>query len=91
MSAIGQKAVMKDFIPDYDPNVAPVILVPKVGHARRGAKGIVSRSTKGFENARQVLSRDIMELRRVYPDIPNEKLRELIDLNKKLYPQLRRK
>ena len=31
--------------------------------------------------------RDIFELRRVYPDIPNSQLQELILLNKATYPQ----
>lgn len=31
-----------------------------------------------------------MELRRVYPDIPNSKLQELIEMNKKLYPEMRK-
>ncbi|WP_320539180.1 T7SS effector LXG polymorphic toxin [Bacillus cereus] len=88
---IGQKAIMKKFIADYDPKVAPAILVPKVGHTIRGPKGIVSRSSKGIENGRQLLARDIMELRRVYPDIPNSQIEKLIELNKKLYPELRRK
>ncbi|MBJ8057191.1 WXG100 family type VII secretion target [Bacillus cereus] len=88
---IGQKAIMKKFIADYDPKVAPAILVPKVGHTIRGPKGIVLRSSKGIENGRQLLARDIMELRRVYPDIPNSQIKKLIELNKKLYPELRRK
>ncbi|ONG97735.1 hypothetical protein BKK39_11585 [Bacillus cereus] len=88
---IVQKAIMKKFIADYDPKVAPAILVPKVGHTIRGPKGIVSRSSKGIENGRQLLARDIMELRRVYPDIPNSQIKKLIELNKKLYPELRRK
>ncbi|MED1116898.1 hypothetical protein [Bacillus paramycoides] len=88
---IGQKAIMKKIIVDYDLKVAPAILVPKVGHTIRGPKGIVSRSSKGIENGRQLLARDIMELRRVYPDIPNSQIKKLIELNKKLYPELRRK
>ncbi|BBW97513.1 hypothetical protein GsuE55_23460 [Geobacillus subterraneus] len=88
---VGQKAIMKKFIRNYDPNNAPEILVPKVGHTRKGPKGIVSRSSKGIENARQLLARDIMELRRVYPDIPNSQLRKLIELNKQLYPEIRRR
>ena len=41
------------------------------------------RTNRPFTNARELLARDIRELRRVYPDIPNSKLKELIDLNKK--------
>ncbi|WP_257456314.1 SpvB/TcaC N-terminal domain-containing protein [Archangium lipolyticum] len=83
---VGQKAVMGDLIPGYDPGKAPAILVPKIGHTIRGPNGIISRSTEGFSNARQVVARDIMELRRVYPDIPKSALREIIDMNKSMYP-----
>jgi hypothetical protein len=80
---------MKDLVKNYDPDTAPAINVPKVGHTISGPKGIVSRSTKGIDNARQLLARDIRELRRVYDDIPNSALKELIDLNKKMYPEMR--
>jgi hypothetical protein len=83
---VGQKAVMDKFVPGYNPGTAPSILVPKVGHTIRGPDGIVSRSTDGFTNAREVVARDIFELRRVYPDVPNSSLRELIDMNKTMYP-----
>lgn len=81
---------MQDFIPGYDPATAPSILVPKVGHTIRGPNGIVSRSTEGFSSARDVIARDIRELRRVYPDVPNSQLQELIQLNKDLYPAVRK-
>jgi hypothetical protein len=77
-------------IPAYDPATAPSILVPKVGHTIRGPNGIVSRSTEGFSSARDVIARDIRELRRVYPDVPNSKLQELIQMNKDLYPAVRK-
>ncbi|MGE7662664.1 ribonuclease YeeF family protein [Peribacillus sp. NPDC097197] len=86
----GQKAVMKKLVDNYDPNTAPAINVPKVGHTIKGPNGIVSRSTKGIENPRQLLARDIMELRRVYGDIPNSELKNLIELNKKMYPEMRK-
>ena len=83
---VGQKALMKKLVPGYDPNTAPSILVPKVGHTiKKGDLGVVSRSTKGLETPRQVVARDIKELRRVYPDIPNSQLKRLIDMNKNLY------
>lgn len=88
---VGQKAVMKKFVNNYDSDYAPAILVPKVGHTRRGPRGIVSRSIKEIENSRQLLARDIWELRRVYPDIPNSQLLKLIDLNKKMYPEMKRR
>lgn len=86
----GQKAVMKKLVDNYDPYTAPAINVPKVGHTIKGPNGIISRSTKGIENPRQLLARDIIELRRVYDDIPNAKLKSLIELNKKMYPEMRK-
>ncbi|WP_234969357.1 hypothetical protein [Bacillus massilinigeriensis] len=86
----GQKAVMKKLVNNYNPDTAPAINVPKVGHTIKGPNGIVSRSTKGIENPRQLLARDIMELRRVYDDIPNSALKELIELNKNMYPEMRK-
>ncbi|WP_237397869.1 MULTISPECIES: hypothetical protein [unclassified Gilliamella] len=84
---VGQKAIMKKFIPGYDPMKAPAILVPSIGHTEKGVVGIVSRNIKGINSARDLLARDIRELKRVYPDIPNSKLKELIELNKKMYPE----
>jgi RHS repeat-associated protein len=83
---VGQGAVMKRLIPNYNYQNAPAILVPKVGHTK--GVGVVSTKTKGFTNARQVVARDIRELRRVYGShgIPNSSLQELIQLNKKMYP-----
>jgi hypothetical protein len=86
---VGQKRVMRDFVSNYDLESAPAILVHKVGHTIKGPYGIVSRNTTGFENARQVVARDIKELRRVYPDIPNSQLIKLIELNKKTYKEVR--
>jgi RHS repeat-associated protein len=88
---VGQKAVMRKFIPDYDPKTAPAILVPKTGHTIRGPNGIVSRSSKGIESARQLVARDIKELRRVYPDVSNKQLQKLIQMNKDMYPQIGKK
>jgi hypothetical protein len=84
----GQSAAMKKVIKNYDHDTAPTILVPKVGHTIKGPNGIVSRSTKGLDNARDILARDIKELRRVYPNVPNSKLKELIEMNKNLYPEM---
>lgn len=83
---VGQKAVMAKFIPDYNPNTAPTILVPKLGHTI--GSGVVSRATSGFSGARQVVARDIFELRRVYGSqgIPNSALQELIQMNKTMFP-----
>jgi len=84
----GQSAAMKKVVAGYDHNTAPASLVPKVGHTIKGPNGIVSRSTKGIDNARDILARDINELRRVYPDIPNARLQELIEMNKFMYPEM---
>ena len=84
----GQSVAMKKVVAGYDHNTSPSILVPKVGHTIKGPNGIVSRSTKGIDNARDILARDINELRRVYPDIPNARLQELIEMNKSMYPEM---
>ena len=95
---IGQKAIMKDMFAN-DEMKAPAILVNKMGHNNNKPgfePGTVSRSrinprtNRPFTNARELLARDIRELRRVYPDIPNSKLKEWIDLNKKMYPEMRK-
>ncbi len=83
---VGQKAVMGELVPGYNPATAPSILVPKAGHTRVGPTGRVSTSTDGFTSARDVVARDIRELRRVYPDVPNSQLQQLIQMNKDLYP-----
>ena len=44
----------------------------------------------GYNVTQATVSRDIKELRRVYPDIPNSKLQELIEMNKKLYLEMRK-
>jgi RHS repeat-associated protein len=83
---VAQKALMGKFVPGYSASTAPSILVPKLGHT--SGTGVVSRTTTGFTNARQVLARDIFELRRVYGSqgIPNSSLQELIRMNKTMYP-----
>lgn len=85
---VGQKALMRQFVEGYDPRTAPSILVPKAGHTI--GEGVVSRNMSGFNSARDVIARDIRELRRVYPDIPNNQLQRLIELNKQMYPEVRR-
>lgn len=87
---VGQKAIMKNLVENYNPKTAPAINVPKVGHTISGPNGIVSRSTQGIDSARQLLERDLFELKRVYPDIPNSAYQELIDMNIKMYPEMRK-
>lgn len=49
---VGQKAIMKNLVENYNPKTAPAINVPKVGHTISGPNGIVSRSTQGIDSAR---------------------------------------
>lgn len=76
---------MSKFISGYNPITAPAILVPKLGHTQ--GVGVLSRNMSSFSNARQVLARDIFELRRVYPSVPNSSLQQLIQMNKTMYPK----
>ncbi|WP_217273968.1 hypothetical protein [Shewanella sp. VB17] len=93
---------MKDLVADYDPKMAPAILVPKKGHTIADLELPIGKQTVSrkkinpntdlpFTNARDLIARDIRELRRVYPDIPNYKLQELVELNKFNYPEVRLK
>ena len=94
----GQKAIMGNLVANYDEMKAPAILVPTVGHTRtKDGVGIVSsrkvnpRTGNPFTSARELLARDIRELRRVYGDeVPNKQLQKLIDLNKSMYPEMRK-
>lgn len=81
---------MRKVAQSYDELDAPAILVPKVGHTIRGPRGIVSRSGDGLNNPRDVFARDIRELRRVYSDVPNERLKRLVEMNKDKYPEVRK-
>lgn len=87
----GQGAVMKRLVENYDYKTAPAITVPRKGHTEiLDGMGVVSRSTKGFENPRQLLARDIREMRKMYPDIPNSAYQNLIEMNKKMYKEVRK-
>jgi RHS repeat-associated protein len=82
----GQKELMTIFVSGYNGKTGPSILVPKIGHTV--GTGVLNRGTKIPTTAREVLARDIFELRRVYiGHIPNSALQKLITLNKKMYPQ----
>ena len=89
---VGQSALMKKMVPDYDHATAPAILVPLEGHTKRkGVLGVVSRNTgKGAPTTpRDVLARDLKEMRRVYQDKDNRinpQLQELSRMNKTMYP-----
>ncbi|WP_353150763.1 RHS repeat-associated core domain-containing protein, partial [Chryseobacterium sp.] len=88
---VGQSALMKRLVSGYDHKSAPTILVPVAGHRKlipEIGRMEITRGSGNFTNARQVLARDIFELRRVYGSqgIPNSALQELIEMNKKMYP-----
>lgn len=89
---VGQRRAMERLVKNYDGENAPAIVVPYVGHIKRGPNTgpVLARAHKKFKNPREVVARDIRELRRVYPGIPNAKLKEIIDLNKKMYPEFRK-
>ena len=87
---VGQKAVMEKLVGNYDYKTAPAISVFREGHTiRLMGKGNVSKNTRGITSLRQLLARDIRELKRVYPDIPNSAYRDLIELNKKMYKEMK--
>lgn len=87
---VGQKSAMKNLVENYDPKTAPAINVAREGHTVKGISDtIVSRNTKGITSARQLLARDLFELKRVYPYIPNSTYKELIQMNKNMYPEMR--
>ena len=81
---VPQKAVMKKLDPNYDPKTGPSIQVPKEGHTIKGPRGIVSRSSKGINSPSELIKRDISELKRVYPDIPDSSINELINMFKEM-------
>ena len=67
---------MSNLVANYDLNKTPAILVPVSGHSSRdpvrerlSTSAINSRTKKPFANARELLARDITELRRVYPEM----------------------
>lgn len=81
---VPQKALMKKFDPNYDPAKGPSIKVPKVGHTIKGPKGILSRSMKGISSPGELIMRDIAELKRVYPDIPQSSIDSLLNMFKEM-------
>jgi RHS repeat-associated protein len=76
----GQAHALEQLIPGYSRATAPTIALPQAEHALipnlRGAVTLTPR---------QVLARDIWNLRQL-TNAPNSALRELIQLNKELYP-----
>ena len=80
-----QKHPAGQIIDGYEQSMAPSIALPRMEHrAVPNLRGDYSGS------ARDLLSRDIRNLRN-YTDAPNSSLRELINLNKEMYPDSFRK
>jgi hypothetical protein len=77
---VGQAHAFKQLIPGYSPTTAPAIVLPKDEHLD------IPRLRGTIElTARQVLARDIWNLRRL-TKAPRSALLRLIGLNKSLYP-----
>lgn len=89
----GMASLYEKLIPGYNRATGASIVVPSAGHSSKLANvgkldnSMINRKTgKEFDNVRDVLARDIKELRRVYPDIPNAQLRALSAKNKNDFP-----
>jgi RHS repeat-associated protein len=78
---VGQAHIMEQLVPGYSRAAAPAIALPQLEHRAiptlRGAANL---------SARDLLARDIMNLRR-YTNAPNSSLRQLIELNKTSFPE----
>jgi len=75
---VPQKAAMKKLDPNYDSAKGSSIKVPTEGHTIKNINGeVVSRSTKGINTVQDLITRDINELKRGYPDIPDSVLDQL--------------
>lgn len=76
----GQADQMERLIPGYSRKNGPSIALPNAEHTKipnlRGTPSLAPR---------QLLARDIVNLRK-YTNAPNDSLRNLIELNKKMYP-----
>lgn len=80
-----QKQPAKQVIQEYDPNTAPAIALPQAEHQSIPVK-------KGEYNGspRAQLAKDVFDLRN-NTNAPNSALMELIELNRKMYPELFKK
>jgi len=76
---------MGQVVDDYNPQSDPSIAVPRGEHIK-----IPTLKGDYSSNARDLLARDIANLRK-YTNAPNSALRELIDLNKSMYPNVFKK
>lgn len=78
---VPQKHPASQVVEGYDPSKAPSIVVPAKEHRKIPTmKGDYSGSP------RDILAKDIKDLRE-HTDAPNSSLKELIDMNKKMYPK----
>lgn len=76
----GQKHPMEQIVEGYNPQKGPSIAIPRREHLNiPTVKGDYSGT------ARDLLAKDILDLRK-YTNAPNSALRELINLNKQMYP-----
>jgi hypothetical protein len=82
---VAQKHPASQVIPGYDSQFAPSIAVPAREHKR-----IPTIKGNFTGSARDLLAKDIWDLRR-HTKAPNSALRELINLNKSMYPEAFRK
>jgi hypothetical protein len=78
----GQKHPMSQLIPGYDPRTGPSIAVPVLQHQLiPNMRGPVPAGM----TARSLLAQDVRNLRNL-TDAPNSALKDLVDLNKTMYP-----
>jgi RHS repeat-associated protein len=81
----GQGNPMSQAVPGYQYSTAPAIVLPEKMH-----REIPTIKGAFTGTARDQLAKDILDLR-AYTNAPNSALRELIDLNKSMYPDSFRK
>ncbi|EIS3742086.1 hypothetical protein LO908_004554 [Aeromonas hydrophila] len=76
-----QKHPAGQLINGYDPKTAPSIAIPKVEHQQIPT---IKKTYNG--TPRELLAKDIKDLRR-YTNAPASAIRELISLNKEMFPE----
>lgn len=77
---VGQTHPMAQIVPGYNRSTAPSIALPRAEHvAIPNIKGTYTGSARGL------LANDIINLR-LYTNAPNSSLRELINMNKQMFP-----
>lgn len=78
---VSQKQPAGQVIEGYNPNTAPSIALPSAEHKQIP----ILKGTQTSGGARQQLAKDVKDLRQ-NTNAPNQSLQQLIDLNKKTYP-----